>query len=185
MTHPLNASATKANLALLNQAIDFLNGLSDAHYTAVQPPTFPSSVGAHLRHVLDHYDSLLDGLESGIIDYHSRNRDAETEKNRQRALERIETIRTRLTGENGIQPTPPEALRLRVSIEDPSATIPTSPERELFFGLSHTIHHYALIATIARNFGHPVPGDFGVAPSTLAHRKNLAQHQAQQAQAAQ
>lgn len=185
MTHQLNASATKANLALLNQAVDFLNGMPEELYGATEAPVFPSSIGAHLRHILDHYDSLLDGLESGKVDYHSRDRDAETEKRPDRALQRIETIRTRLTGESDRPNDFKSDLSLRISADDPEAVIPTTAERELFFGLSHTVHHYALIAMIARHNDYGVPDDFGVAPSTLAHRKSLSSQQSQQSQASQ
>ena len=43
--------------------------------------------------------------------------------------------------------------------------------RELQFLLSHSIHHYALIATICHANGFPVPEGFGVAPSTLRYRR--------------
>ena len=39
--------------------------------------------------------------------------------------------------------------------------------RELQFLLSHTIHHYALIAVICNHLGVPLDPAFGVAPSTL------------------
>jgi hypothetical protein len=41
--------------------------------------------------------------------------------------------------------------------------------RELQFLLSHTVHHYALIALILRLQGFEPGEEFGVAPSTLAH----------------
>jgi hypothetical protein len=44
--------------------------------------------------------------------------------------------------------------------------------RELQFLVSHTVHHYALIAFILRANGIDPGADFGVAPSTLAHRKS-------------
>jgi hypothetical protein len=41
--------------------------------------------------------------------------------------------------------------------------------RELGMLLSHTVHHYALIAMLLRARGIEPPADFGVAPSTRAH----------------
>jgi hypothetical protein len=39
--------------------------------------------------------------------------------------------------------------------------------RELQFLASHTVHHYALIAHLARDRGVGVAPEFGVAPATL------------------
>ena len=41
--------------------------------------------------------------------------------------------------------------------------------RELQFLLSHTVHHFALIAVLLERFSIAVPDDFGIAPSTLKH----------------
>jgi hypothetical protein len=46
--------------------------------------------------------------------------------------------------------------------------------RELQFLLSHTVHHYALIAMICHRHQRPVESDFGVAPSTLNYRRRAA-----------
>jgi uncharacterized damage-inducible protein DinB len=42
--------------------------------------------------------------------------------------------------------------------------------RELAFVLSHTVHHNAMIRGMITSLGRPLPGAFGYAPSTLAHR---------------
>jgi uncharacterized damage-inducible protein DinB len=53
--------------------------------------------------------------------------------------------------------------------EMPSVEVETTVGRELVFVLSHTVHHNALIAVMARTLGVSVPDRFGYAPSTLAH----------------
>jgi hypothetical protein len=55
-------------------------------------------------------------------------------------------------------------LRVR---QDSSVWAASSLARELQFTLSHTVHHYALIALILRLQGFAPPADFGVAPATL------------------
>lgn len=47
--------------------------------------------------------------------------------------------------------------------------------RELQFLLSHTVHHFALIATLLERFEIGVPEDFGIAPSTLKYWQAQAQ----------
>ena len=54
-------------------------------------------VGAHFRHVLDHYERFARGLESGTIDYDLRERDREIETVRARALERLDELCTILS----------------------------------------------------------------------------------------
>jgi len=46
--------------------------------------------------------------------------------------------------------------------------------RELMTLSSHTIHHFALIATTLRGHGVQVDANFGVAPSTLSYQVRLA-----------
>ncbi|MBK7948380.1 MAG: hypothetical protein IPK00_06475 [Deltaproteobacteria bacterium] len=42
--------------------------------------------------------------------------------------------------------------------------------RELHFVASHTVHHFALIRLTLARCGRSTPAEFGVSPSTLAHR---------------
>ena len=46
--------------------------------------------------------------------------------------------------------------------------------RELQFLLSHSVHHYAIIAMICGQHEIEVPEGFGVAPSTLKYRESTA-----------
>jgi len=62
------------------------------------------------------------------------------------------------------------SLRALAPREMPACLASTSIKRELAFLLSHTIHHYAIVAIICRLQGLSVEDDFGIAPSTLRHR---------------
>lgn len=177
--------ATELNLACLDQMSELLAEISVEEYCRSRPPVFPSSIGAHLRHVLDHYDSLGKALEAGVIDYHSRERDPETETNPLRARARIEQIQRNLERKKISSHPATLDIKLRISAEDPSSTIPTTWEREFYFVLSHTLHHLALIATNARDQGLTLPEEFGVAPSTLFHQKMKLRREAQHATACQ
>lgn len=159
------------NAALLSQARALVGSMEPSRYASPEPPAFPSSIGAHLRHVLDHYDAVFGGAASGRIDYYERPRDRQTETDPDVAMLRIDgTIDRLASAGNGGEPED-RPLELRISAEDPEAVIPTSFGRELHFAMSHTLHHFALVATLCRYFGYPVPEDFGVAPSTLVHRR--------------
>ncbi|MCZ6727289.1 MAG: hypothetical protein O7A98_08020 [Acidobacteria bacterium] len=125
-------------------------------------------VGPHFRHCIDFYDCFLAGLEPRRIDYDARDRSAAVESAPEPALAALHRIRGRLDelGEEEGE------LRVRADVVTEQATWTRSTvNRELLFLLSHTIHHYALIALLLRQGGIDVPTDFGFAPSTLEHQK--------------
>lgn len=132
------------------------------------------AVGAHLRHCLDFYDAFLAGMTTGRIDYDARARDARTETDRTFALSRLaRTADALLALEPGALPA---ALAVRVGgeLDAEPRWAESSPERELEALLSHTLHHWALIAAALRPAGLEIPPEFGVAPSTLRARKEPA-----------
>ena len=50
---------------------------------------------------------------------------------------------------------------------------PSTIVRELQFLLSHTVHHFALISTMNSINNVATPENFGIAPSTLVHRRKI------------
>lgn len=157
------------NLQLLAQARALLLELTDDDYRGATGRGEESAgVGAHLRHCLDFYRSFLRDLPDGRIDYDRRARDAAIENERRAALEviaKIERGLSRVAEE-------PRPLQVRVDVspaeEADDAWSPSTLTRELRFLVSHTVHHYALIAQLLRFRGRPAPPEFGIAPSTLA-----------------
>ncbi len=128
-----------------------------------------SGVGAHLRHVIDCFRCFQRGLADGRVDYDSRQRDPLLEQDRKiadGALAEISQALNNLGADDA-------ARRLEVKVdtvawEDPALHWHVSSlGRELQFLLSHTVHHYALIALLLRQQGFEPGADFGVAPSTL------------------
>jgi uncharacterized damage-inducible protein DinB len=159
------------NLAILGQALDLLEKIDDELYTRIDQQIFRSCVGTHMRHLLDFYGSFFRGLPDRRIDYDTRQRDSLVERSRSAALARLRTIIADL--EAIPSDTPDAELYARqdtsVPAEDSSAWGHSSMRRELQALVSHTIHHYALIAVLLRRHGYEPPADFGVAPSTLLH----------------
>ena len=161
------------NISALQQGIDLLVDIDDATYRKKVEIAFGGTLGGHVRHNLDHYLNFLDGVETGEIDYESRQRDHSIESDRQYAIERSREICSRLgaLAESG------RDRELRIRMEGENADKRTrwamsSVSRELEFLLSHTIHHYALASIMCRLSGVNPSRDFGVAPSTLRHRRN-------------
>lgn len=160
----------KANQLVLRQAVALVTALDDGQFRDPRAPW--SSVGAHLRHVIEHYQSFLEGLADGRIDYDARRRDPTIEASRSRALEVLADLVRGLgridTDQQG------RALSVQMACEadtlDPAWTRSTTG-RELQFLLSHAVHHYALIRMLLIADDVTLDEDFGTAPSTIAHSR--------------
>jgi uncharacterized damage-inducible protein DinB len=162
------ADYRKDTVYYLNQAVELLAELPDQLYRNNEHLHFTSGVGKHLRHVLDHYAALLNGLNT-TINYDNRTRDPQLETDRSYALEYAKRISKEISELDhdmdslSVESTPGTA-------EEEEVLVTTSTlQRELQFLTSHTIHHYALIALLLKLQGFEPPMEFGVAPSTLRY----------------
>jgi uncharacterized damage-inducible protein DinB len=162
---PVPANVT-ALVRLLDQLKDVIDRVDDTTF-AEAPPGRPSgSVGAHVRHCLDHVQAFLDGIDAGTLCYDHRNRGTRAEVHRDAALARIGALTGRLLDVD------PRALdrSLCVTVQlDPagaSCSVWSSAGRELTFVISHTIHHHATMAVVLAECGTDLPTRFGVAAST-------------------
>ena len=154
------------NIKVLREAQKLLEGMDDRTYTKVEAPTFTSSLGAQLRHCLDFYQCFLHGVKNSKVDYDLRERDEVTEHSRTRAIERI-VMTTELLWKLSLLEEPPT---LWVKQDSPYWST-SSLRRELQFLLSHLVHHQALVAVMLRLQGFEPKEEIGVAPATLAYRK--------------
>lgn len=160
------------NLLVLEQGKNLLDRLDDASYRRALRPVFNSGIGAHMRHNLDLFACFLEGLDTGCIDYGSRRRNHVLEQERHAGLAEIARVShaLRALAEAGAAAWP-ETLLVRREADEQAEAVRSSCERELDFLLSHTIHHYAIVAILCRLQDIEVPGNFGVAPSTLRFRE--------------
>jgi uncharacterized damage-inducible protein DinB len=155
---------------VLRQGELLLNALSNEEYTRKLPSVFGSAVGEHYRHCLDHFQSLLQGLDADEINYDHRERNPRIEKDRHFALTETQRL---LRGFASIS-TPfldcTIKVRSKVNYElDAAPSIGSTVGRELMYAVAHAIHHYALIAVMCGMLEVAIPVGFGVAPSTLKH----------------
>jgi uncharacterized damage-inducible protein DinB len=172
---PAVVSAAVAPLAaVLDQLADLLAAMSDEQYRTKPQEVVSGSAGSHVRHCLDHVKSLLSAIDTGILDYDQRQRGTDVETSRTAALAVLRSQQRRLRALPADCADRPLRLWAIVHPAPPPVEAETSVGRELIFVLSHTIHHNALIAVIARALGVSVPERFGYAPSTLAHRETRA-----------
>ncbi len=162
------------NCFLLRRFISIVESVTDSQYLLSDQPLFKSSIGAHVRHVLDHYQALInalsDGSLSGHVNYDERTRDESVEINRSVAIDRLNAMITLVEQINDYD----VSLIVSMDVGSPDAVgvIPqrSTVGRELTFLHSHHIHHEALIAFILRVLNiTSIDNEIGLAPSTLKH----------------
>ncbi len=160
------------NCEVIAQATGLLN-LFDSHNASA----FAGPVGAHLRHVIEHYDALLSPAIAGFVDYDSRVRDREVERSTALARRRLQALSQRLVANNVPLKSALRVRGLGGLAGDFNFTISSTFGRELVFVASHALHHYALLRPYCQTAGIPLGVDFGKAPSTVAHeRASAANH---------
>jgi uncharacterized damage-inducible protein DinB len=164
---PEARATRRASLALaecLHQLASLIESTADADYTWRHPSGVSGSVGAHVRHCLDHVHAIIEGVGSHMT-YDHRRRATRAEADRGFALGQLhhavralsrpcERIEQHLT------------LDVQVDRDGTHVSVASSFGRELAFVLQHTIHHKALIALLLADRGVAVPGTFALAPST-------------------
>ena len=142
--------------------------LTPAQYGA-RPPGFPSTIGAQVRHCLDHVRALLGGIVCGRIDYERRERGTAIEIDRDEAIMALDALRDRLAAPPAARMD--DAVRIvdRLDPVRPPIEMVSTVGRELHFVTSHMTHHSALIGAMAGAFGVATPSRFGFAASTLVY----------------
>ncbi|MGH1484967.1 MAG: DinB family protein [Cellvibrionaceae bacterium] len=164
-----------SNLTTLAAAADLLAGLSAEKYTQIQRPYFESSMGKHLRHILDHYICFKRDFTAGLIDYDQRQRDCQLETDRDYAITIIEQLQDFLINLKS-ESNAGQSLKILMcnDVAAPEGEITESSlGRELQFLQGHSVHHYALMAAMMRFSGEHIDDHFGVAPSTIVHEETV------------
>ncbi len=179
------AQLIQDNLTVLGQGRALVQTLDAPGYCQNAPTLSLSGVGPHLRHVIDFYERFLGALESSDwagepvrIDYDARDRDPNVEVDPEHATRVIDRTRARLEalGQRLDRPAGPDRSpsaarepRPLMVRSDGSPWVESNVPRELQSLISHTVHHFALIAIAVRSQGGDPGIAFGVAPSTLRH----------------
>lgn len=156
----------------LMQLKDLLQNIKTNDYTRTTEILSGSSVGQHIRHILEFYLLLVWGSFSGVISYDNRRRDKEIEVNPSFAVETIERL---LKGLETLD------LKQAVKFEGDFTTdgsqdnfTESSVGRELAYCIEHSIHHQAIIKAglIDLGLSSITCENFGVAYSTIRYREN-------------
>lgn len=158
-----------SQLEIIKQAQLYLSNVTEKNYTAIESPNFISSAGSHIRHIIDHYQAIITGIEKNFIDYDDRQRGNQIEFSTELAFNAFEEIVTWLKTLSQDDFAKPITLSTQVSLsKNKIQTVQTSVARELIFAGSHAVHHYAMIAQIAYAQHSPLAESFGIAPATAS-----------------
>jgi len=149
-----------------------LSQLSPPQYSQPCSTLFNNTIGQHLRHIIELFQCLENGYESGVVNYEKRKRDVLIETDKELATQLLIDLHQVLNKPNKL-------LTLEACYDDhinEAIAIETNYYREIAYNLEHTIHHMALIRVgITEISTIQLPDDFGVASSTIKYRKQCAQ----------
>lgn len=156
---------------LLNQLHNLLKSLDSDKYARSLDFLNGNSIGKHVRHILDLFDCLILGSETGLIEYDNRRRAIEFEVSNELAQEKIVSIISMIQDLDLNR-----LVTLKQNLANESLEITTQIQRELLYNIDHTVHHLAIIR-IATQHHFPeisIPENFGIAFSTLRYREKQA-----------
>ncbi|MDU0352666.1 hypothetical protein RS130_00925 [Paraglaciecola aquimarina] len=172
---PQNNIELSSLLETVDQAKSFLLALDEKQYNTVIAPHFSSSAGAHMRHIIDHYLALKDGVASNVVNYNKRHRHSNIETSPQAALEAWQEIGAWLTDMALENADMSLTIVCETSVNQTQNSHSQSTlARELVFVSSHAIHHFSLLAVMSSIFGSKTNSQFGVAPSTATYLRKQA-----------
>lgn len=153
------------NLDQLLQVEELLRQLPDEELAAQRTLLFGSSIGQHLRHIIEYYDCLLRQQGTGLVSYDRRERNPLIET--RVAVARDMTYRCMHT-----LGTLEADRRLEMESELPGADRlvqqTTSLLRELTYVADHCVHHLAMVRIVMeQELAHlTFPDHLGVAAAT-------------------
>ena len=149
----------------LGRGIQLLKCISDDEYSNTTIAPYYSSIGGHMRHILDVFDCVFEGLDSNEINLINRKRNELSENYTKNGIEYFERTLTTLQ---------------RLKVEDFNRIIKVTDD--LGLGIvsvnytlsailiqahSHAIHHFASVGYIIFQLGIQLPDDkFGFNPTT-------------------
>lgn len=154
---------------VLTKLSEVLRQLSTEQYKRPCTNLDGATVGQHSRHIIELFEALLAGYETGVINYDNRKRDEAIETEVTIAVERIRYIREKLDK-------PDQVLQLVQRAGEEVLSVTTNYYRELLYNVEHCIHHQALIKVALKDMQEiTIHEHFGVAYATIAYRKQCAQ----------
>jgi len=154
------------------QLSETLNQLSNEEYKRSSKIIMNATIGQHVRHIIELFQCLDKGYDTGLVNYEKRKRDYRIETEKDIAISLLKEIYRNIEKPNKAITLEAEDYCDEVQV----VSIPSNYYRELAYNLEHTIHHMALIRVGVNEVSSVVlPEEFGVAYSTIKYRQQCAQ----------
>ncbi len=150
----------------LDEMTKFISGTSDIQYSKKYGDI--SSIGAHIRHIIDFYNLFLRSVDSGLLDYDDRTRNRLIEVNKDEALKILGKISNKFANFENFDLSKKLIVKEAIN-KNVVAEASSTYARELIFLVSHTVHHLGIIKTILSLTGANVCDNFGKAASTIIY----------------
>lgn len=149
----------------LERGMNLLHNISDSNYNDTSVAPYHSSIGIHMRHVLDVFQCVFQGLPENKVNLINRKRNELVEKNRSEGINYFEDTISQLKSlEN-------EDFERVLVVTDDLGNGPIDTNYTLGAILaqahSHAIHHFASIGYVIAQLGIELPDAmFGFNPTT-------------------
>lgn len=154
-----------ATIENLHRGIQLLNSISDEQYSDKTAEPYHSSIGSHMRHVLDVFDCIFEGILIGKVDLTARKRNQLAETKTDFGIAYFDKVI-----ENLKQLDTADLSQIIQVSDDLGLGIYTANytlESVLIQAHSHAIHHFASIGYIISQVGVQLPTpDFGYNATT-------------------
>lgn len=158
----------KTNIDVLEQLKELIEHCQSIYTVRENDQT--SSIGEHVRHVLDHYRAFQKSSETGCVDYNLRTRCSPEESEPAVAIQSINGLIDWFQSNPVCLDTIPVISELNLH-RVASETLQSTSKRELLYLINHSIHHMAYAALMAKSNRVNVPAHIGLAPSTANHQR--------------
>lgn len=160
----------------LNQLKEVIVQLNDDEFCQPLTVLEGSSIGKHVRHILEFYLCLSNSLEDKVVNYDLRKRDLQMETSVDKCLKSIEAIAVNLGKyDSDFELT----LKADHSLNDEKHEISLNSTyyRELLYNIEHVVHHLAIIRIGLQSLKPSIclGESVGVAASTIKSKRVCAQ----------
>ena len=163
--------------ANLQQLKEVLFKLSADQFSRKLPVLSHSTIGMHIRHIIEFYEGLLKSGHTKMVNYDARKRNKDLETSPEKCISAINTI---LYAIGNIRRDFAMQLKANYSMgnEKEVITLQTTFYRELLYNTEHTVHHMAIIKIGIMELEEAninMDENFGVAASTIRNKALCAQ----------
>jgi len=162
---------------VLGQLSRVTNEIKESDFIKPVPSLNQSTLGQQVRHTLEFFICLIDGYNTGFVNYDKRKHDKTLESDKSLALSVIQKV-VLFLDKNPVD----KEIMLEACYDtdsDISQSVKSTYYRELAYNIEHAIHHMAIIKIGIQELCQyvQIPEGFGVAVSTIKYNKSQTQAQ--------